>query len=482
MERTDSIVGRSTRRQLLRLTVTGMAVAGGATLLVACGGGTSTATATSSQHSVTNSAAALAATPTPLPGKPTPTPLPTPVTIAKGAGTKPILLWHDYTQQYYSAFVVLLDDFAARYPEYKVTAEYVPISSGSQENEKLITAIAGGDPPDVAQFDRFIVVSFAFRGALNDLSSMAAKAKITQDQYLPFAWAEATLDGKLYALPIDTADMAFYYNKTLLDQAKIKPPTTPEELDAAAAKLSVKSSTGYKRLGFIPTQDQGWLYSWGWAWGGHFYDKQTKHVTANDPKIVDALTWMTGYAKKYGEEEMVSFQSAFGQGAQSPFIAGLVAMDAIGSYEISEIERYAPHLDYGVEPFPHPTNVPPTAWAGGLFLDPSKGAKHVTDGFTLASFLTSDAELAKFCKAETKFPTKVKPLQDPFFHQGKYKVFAQLLPVAHNRPPIPEGNMLWNDLATATSNAMYGRVTPKAALDQVTERVNAQLQKDGWFS
>ncbi|MCL4544357.1 MAG: ABC transporter substrate-binding protein [Chloroflexi bacterium] len=470
-----------TRRRLMHLAVTGATLAGGAALLSACGASATPASATSSTTSSAATKAALAATPTPLPGKPTPTPLPTPAALAKGSGSKPILMWHNYTQKGYTALTQSIDDFVAKYPEYKVNAEYVPTSSGSQENEKLITAIAGGKPPDVAQFDRFIVGSFAFRGALNDLSSMAAQAKITQDQYLPFAWDEASLDGKLYALPIDTDARALYYNKTMFDQAGIKPPTTPQELDAAAAKLTIKSGTGYKRLGFIPTMDQGFLYTWGWVWGGHFYDKTTKHVTANDPKIVEALTWMTSYAKKYGEEQMVSFQSAFGQGAQSPFIAGLVAMDPNGSWQIAQIKQYGPSLQFGVIPFPHPAGVKDTTWSGGWSWTVPKGSKHVADGFLLASFITNETEMTKFCQAITNFPVRVAALKNAAFQTGEYKIFADLLPVSHNRPVIPEGNMLWNDLATATSNAMYGKVTPKAALDQVTTQVNDQLKKDKWF-
>ena len=460
------------RRRLLA----GLGLTGAATVfLSACASSTPAATPT-------KAAAALAATPTPLPGHPTPTPLPTPVTIAKGSGSKPVLIWHNYTQTAYTAFAGLINDFIAKNPDYKVTAEYVPTSSGSQENEKLITAIAGGKPPDVAEFDRFIVGSFAFRGALNDLTDMAKSANISADQYLPFAWQEASLRGKLYALPIDTDARALYYRKDFFDSAGITDlPKTPEDLTNVADKLTEKNGSQFKRFGLIPTMDQGWLYTWGWVWGGHFYDDKTNKVTPNDPKIVDALTWMVGFAKKYGEENMVSFASAFGQGAQSPFIAGLVAMDPNGSWLIAQIKQYGPDVNYGIIDYPHPTGVQPTTWSGGWSWTIPKGSKNVDNGFTLASFITNQEEMTKYCQAVSNYPTRVAALKDPAFNQGNYKVFTELLPNSHHRPVIPEGNLLWNELATATSNAMYGKVTPKDALDQVATTVNNQLEKDGWF-
>jgi multiple sugar transport system substrate-binding protein len=528
LERRDSSL---TRRGLLRWAATGLTAFGGAALLAACGnsgttsaGGSSSAASgstsasaastgstsagsgstastsaastgsastsasaastgsTSASSSGGGAANALAATPTPALTQPTPTPLPTPVAIAKGSGSHQVLIWHNYTQQDYTNFAKIVDDFVAAHPDFKVNAEYQPTSSGSQENQKLITAIAGGRPPDVAQFDRFIVGSFAFRNALNDLSSLAAKAKITSGDYLPFAWSEASLNGKLYAMPIDTDARALYYRKDQFQQAGItNTPQTPTDLDDVAGKLTEKSSTGYKRIGLIPNMDQGMLYTWGWVWGGSFYDDSTKKVTASNAKVVEALTWMVGYAKKYGEEQMVAFQSAFGSGAQSPFLSGLVAMDPNGNWEIATIKQYTPNLDFGIIAFPHPSGTQPTTWSGGWAWTIPNGAKHVDDGFTVASFLTNQKELTFWCSNTGHFPTLVQALKDPVFSQGDQKLFVDLLPNSHNRPVIPEGNMLWDSLLTATSNAMYGKVSPQDALTAVDTQVNAQLQKDGWF-
>jgi multiple sugar transport system substrate-binding protein len=484
MQRGTSL--RVTRRSVLA----GLGMVATASFIAACSSSpaSSTTPGTSANSAASPTAAsggnaALQATPTPLPNTPpTPTPLPTPVTINTGSGSKPVLIWHNYTQGDYTNFAVIVNDFTKANPDYKVEADYVATSSGSQENEKLLTAIAGGKPPDVAEFDRFIVGSFAFRGALNDLTDRAKSAGISSDQYLPFAWNEASLRGKLYALPIDTDARALYYRKDFFDKAGITTlPQTPDDLTKLGDQLTTKNGNQFTRFGFIPTMDQGMLYTWGWVWGGSFYDESTQKVTPNDPKIVDALTWMVSFAKKYGEENMTSFVDAFGSGAQSPFIAGLVAMDPNGNWQIGQIQQYAPNTSYGIVAFPHPAGTQPTTWSGGWSWTIPNGSKNVDNGFALASFITNEAEMSKWCSATQHDPTRVAALKDPAFSSGNQKVFSDLLPNSHYRPVIPEGNMLWNELLTATSNAMYGKVSPKDALDQVANDVNTQLQKDGWF-
>jgi multiple sugar transport system substrate-binding protein len=95
----------------------------------------------------------------------------------------------------------------------------VPTTAGTQMSEKLLTAIAAGTPPDTAEFDRFIVASRAAKSSLTDLTSMASVARVSQDQYYPFSWEEASYKGKLYALPFDTDTRGRYYNLDVFKEA-----------------------------------------------------------------------------------------------------------------------------------------------------------------------------------------------------------------------------------------------------------------------
>lgn len=65
---------------------------------------------------------------------------------------------------------------------------------------KLMTAVRGGTGPDVYHLDRFIVAQRAADGILQDLTGFGADLS----GHIGFARAEATFDGKPYALPFDT--------------------------------------------------------------------------------------------------------------------------------------------------------------------------------------------------------------------------------------------------------------------------------------
>ena len=57
-------------------------------------------------------------------------------------------------------------------PDIKVQMTFVENSDNSQASDKLLTAIAGGQAPDVAMFDRFLVGQWAEMDSLEDLPSM----------------------------------------------------------------------------------------------------------------------------------------------------------------------------------------------------------------------------------------------------------------------------------------------------------------------
>jgi multiple sugar transport system substrate-binding protein len=237
----------------------------------------------------------------------------------KPAGALKIGFWSPAAQTDVSGGekVYLLTDRFNQEHEGELYVEYVytPTTAGTQMVEKLLTNIAAGTPPECAYFDRFIVPSWAAEGSLTDITELATQKGVQEADYFPFAWAEANWKGQLYALPFDTDDRALYYNKAHFEEAGLDPdesafPTSIEEFDAMAEKLTVREGPRFQRMGFIPWTGQGWLYSYGWTWGGEFYNPDTLEVTFNDPKIVAACEWLLSYADEYGMENVESFAQA----------------------------------------------------------------------------------------------------------------------------------------------------------------------------
>lgn len=401
-------------------------------------------------------------------------------TEAPKAKTVEVSYWFPHGNQTdKTALEKAIDSFNKANPGIKVTGEFVGGSgSGQGITDKLTTAINGGNPPDVVLFDRFMVGQWGAAGLFEDITTLADANGVKKEKFYDFAWQEASYKGKLYALPFDTDDRALYYNKKMFKEAGLdpeKPPLTIEDLDKYAEKLTKKEGNRYKILGFIPWLSQGWLYTWGWSFGGQFQDKNNGKITANDPNIVKALEWETTYAKKYNIEAVTNFANASG-GDINPFSAGMVAMMISGPWEISGFKDFK-DLDYGVSYVPTPTGSNFASWAGGWSYVVPKGAKNKDAAVKFGAFMAV-GEGARIYGEDTTHFMSYKDLNDKFEWVKKdtrFKIFVDLFPKSYCRPPIPKGQLLWDELATATDNALNGKGTPKELLDKVTDKVNKEL-------
>ncbi|WP_299089954.1 ABC transporter substrate-binding protein [uncultured Metabacillus sp.] len=397
-----------------------------------------------------------------------------------GKGQTQITFWHGATDIGLQALKKMVAAFEEKHPDIKVKMVYTEASEGA--DQKLLTAVAGGNPPDVALFDRFKIGSWAAQEALTDLTDMAEADGITEDLYYPYAWKEANYKDRLYGLPYTTDSRMLYYNKDHFKEAGLdpeNPPKTIEELEAAAEKLTKKEGKRFKQIGFIPWYGQGWLYGWGWSFGGDFYNEETGEVTANDPKVVEALTWMAKVAQKFGVEDIAGFESSAGSGAMDPFISGQISMKVDGNWTISAIEKYKPDLNYGVTPIPTPTGTDFTTWSGGHAVVIPKGAKNEEAAWEFVKFFgTEEGQEVYF--SELPGDLSVIPAVNEKLGRGeneKLKPFIDILPNSHSRPVIPEGQLLWNEIVDAREKTVRGNGTAQENLDKATETVNKALEK-----
>jgi len=395
-------------------------------------------------------------------------------------GKTEVTFWHGMTDITLNGLEEVIKEFEATHSDIKIKAVYS--AGGTDTDEKLLTAIAGGNPPDITYFDRFNIGSWASQGSLEDISEYAANAGITSDNYYPFAWEEASYKGKLYGIPTTTDSRLLFYNKDLFTEVGLdpeNPPKTIDELTAAAEKLTIKDGNRFKRIGFIPWYGQGQLYTWGWVFGGEFYDKSTDKVTLNDPKIVEALEWLTDYANKYNIENIASFTDSQGSGDMDPFLTGQLAMQISGPWTVSSIQKYKPDLNYGVTPIPTPTGTDFQTWSGGWSIVMPKGAKNKDAAWEFMKFFGSPEGQKIFSGIVRDFSVIESVNADLGFTEDPIlKEFTAILPVSHYRPVIPEGNLLWNEQTAAVEKATRGKGTPQEILDEATDKVNKALEKN----
>jgi ABC-type glycerol-3-phosphate transport system substrate-binding protein len=128
--------------------------------------------------------------------------------------------------------------FEAANPGIKVEVTTIPYPEYQQ---RLLTAVQGGNAPDVSTVDQIWVAAFAAAGAIEPLDDVAKGAGVTADTFFPGAWASANYDGKLWGIPFNVDVWQFsFYNDDLLKAAGVDPASiaTFEGLKAAGEKLT----------------------------------------------------------------------------------------------------------------------------------------------------------------------------------------------------------------------------------------------------
>ena len=317
----------------------------------------------------------------------------------------------------------VVEMYHAAQDKIRVQVVYVPVTQGTQMSEKLLTSIAAGTPPDTAEFDRFIVSSWAAKGSLEDLSDLAKGAKVAADQFYPFAWEEASYKGKLYAMPHDTDTRGIYINTKIAKDAGLdptKPPKTIAELDAWAEKLTKKEGRKFITWGYSPAYRQSFHFAVGLQFDASFYDKGTGKCTANDAKVIEAFTWMKTYADKYNIEDMEAFQSAFGTQTNDPFMSGQIAMISDGDWQLATIKRFKPDLDYVVAPMPGKSG-PASCMAGGWSQVLPKGTKQKEAGFNWLAYYCGKDGLKSWCLDTMHIPTNIEEIGRASWRERVFK-------------------------------------------------------------
>ncbi len=443
--------------------------------------------------SLTAGAAVLAGCPAPMPQTTAPA-AGGEAAAAPAAETKTLQAWSQMTGLAEESIRGIIDNYNAE-NTVGATVEFVYIArtEGSQSDEKLLTAIAGGTPPPLHYADRFTVPQFAHQGFFTEITEFADAAGVKEEDYYPFAWAETVYKGGIYALSFDTDTRALWYNKDIMEEAGIDPeapPTTLDELKTATEALTVRDGNGrITRYGFNPIYDQAWLYTWGFGFEGEFQDPETRRITFSNPNNIAAMEFVKGFVDEIGLEDINAMLSAcLGSAcndANDYFWTGQSAMTCSGNWKVAQAHRFKPDTNYGVVPMPGPNGPAPHAsWAGGWSWAIPSGNEDVATAFDALSYFCGPVGQLKYNKDTFHIPTNISASEDPFFREDPlHAVFMDLLPVSHTRPPIPLGSRLWDLQFKAFRDEIpSGAKTPEQALVDIDETINKELEEADFFA
>lgn len=257
---------------------------------------------------------------------------------ASAADKKEVVIW-DYfeTDAQKEMIQSLMDGFNASQDEYEATHVYVPFS----DYEKQLTlGIASGELPDLVILDGCSMASFIQLGLFGDISD----ADINWDEYIEGPLESTMMDGKHYGIPFATNCTALYYNKDMFDAAGIDYPdenTTWDEFHEMAKALTKDGVYGFGNAATNTDEGTFQCLQWLYTAGGSYTDIEDG---------VDAYKLMQEMIEDGSwTKECVNWTQS---DINNNFMAGNLAMQQNGPWQIPGIEANAPDLNYGVTVLP----------------------------------------------------------------------------------------------------------------------------------
>jgi multiple sugar transport system substrate-binding protein len=140
------------------------------------------------------------------------------VTSFTGAqpATADVIFWHLFGGGDGANMATMVDTFRK---STGLSVESTLLSWGNPYYTKLALSASSGRPPDVAVAHLSRLPLLAEAQLLEPVGDQFSEAGITEDKFTPAAWEKATVDGTVYAVPIDTHPFVLFYNVGLARRA-----------------------------------------------------------------------------------------------------------------------------------------------------------------------------------------------------------------------------------------------------------------------
>ncbi|MEM0948902.1 MAG: sugar ABC transporter substrate-binding protein [Pseudomonadota bacterium] len=189
-----------------------------------------------------------------------------------------------------------VDRFMAENPDITVEVTTIPYPEYQQ---RLLTAVQGGNAPDIATLDQIWVAAFAEAGAVADLTDFASSAGLSRDGFFGGAWDSAVVNDRLFGVPFNVDVWQFsFYNQDLLDAAGVDAAslTTFEGLRAAAEALTKDGQFGVGLFGHRGEDTVVVVNSFIFSNGGEVLNAAGE-CALDEPPAIEAMEYLQDLAQ-----------------------------------------------------------------------------------------------------------------------------------------------------------------------------------------
>jgi len=248
----------------------------------------------------------------------------------------------------------MLDAFRAEHPEIELAG--VTLAWGNPYYTKLSLATLGDRPPEVAVAHLTRMKNMVRADLLEELRpDDLARHGMTPDKFNSRAWEAGLVDGKAYAIPIDTHPFVMFYNTDickeagLLDDAgALKPFDSKDGFVDAMRRAKEVTGTYGGAVAFTSETATPWrmFQSFYSQLGGQMLADDGTRVVIDDAKATEALEFMQGLTRDGLFPNPIDYQGSIAMMAN-----GEIGFFFQGEWEITTFQTAK--LPFGMTLFPN---------------------------------------------------------------------------------------------------------------------------------
>lgn len=409
-------------------------------------------------------------------------------TFVFAQGTTEITFLTNSVAPYPTAIPIMLKAFEAQNPNIKVKLEQAP----TKNLWELIEIKMGvkESTPDAFFVDIPLVSAYVTKNYLEPLDPYFSAAD--KQQWIDVAVKASSVNGKLYAVPLQNSSMVLYYNKDILKEAGVEFPSreiakrlTWEELAELAKKCTLDRNkdgvTDVFGLGIAQVSRPYPQLPLPLSKGGKAISDDGKSVRG----ILTSKEWID--AGKFIYDIYNTWKIA-PKGVDGNVITSYFASGKLAFYigQDFSIYSYAANktLNWDYAPFPYFKGGVPVTPTGSWHLGVNRYSKNKEAAVKLIKFMTTAPAIVDWFNIDGHLPTAKAALKyinsEAKFNSWPFNMFDLLQYESQNtaaaRPSTP-GYLEYEELLTAAFEDIRNGKDPQTAFGEAESRIERALQK-----
>ena len=377
----------------------------------------------------------------------------------------------------------LIPEFEKQNPGIKIDVQQIPWNAAQ---EKLVTAFASDNTPDICQLGNTWIPQFSSLNAIISLDDFISKSRvIKKENYFAGVWDTNVMDSSLYGIPwyIDTRVM-FYRTDVFKKAGYDNPPRSWQELYDLCKKIKTLYPGQDKYAIYLPTNEWAPYIIFALQNNASLLKENNSKGNFSAQEFKEAFEFLTRFHKEklapIGISQVTNVYQAFVEQYFSIYISG--------PWNINEFKKWmtgdlADKWSTAPMPAKNGDHYPGVSLAGGASLVIFKDCEHKDIAWKFIEYLSQTSTQLEFYHLLYNLPAVKDAWKDTSLANNKYmRAFHEQFEHVVATPKVPE----WEQIAFAKVQqyaeiVVRGAMTVDEALANLDKDVDKILEKRRWL-